>query len=154
MRREGARHGRHGTPTRVDGSVPTRRGVPYRAAAASRGLAVVLYAAALLIVAVTTIPPNSGGVRMLEYVHAHRTIYIVRKVLPSAQSLFLMVVFLALAVALRHLGKAFAAIAGLIGEVSIARPRTGDGSLALVLLSDEYAAAATAARVSPLRRPR
>lgn len=125
----------------------------YRAAAASSGLAVILYAAALVIVAVTTTPPRSGGVRMLEYVHAHRTIYIVRQVLWSAPSLFLMVVFLALAVALRHLGKAFAAIAGLIGvvswAVSFAWPTTGDGSLVMVLLSDKYAAAATAAERAP-----
>jgi len=90
----------------------------YRAAAALSGLAVLLYAAALVIFAITTAPPTSGGVRMLEYVDVHRTIYIVRQLLWLAPSLFLMVVFLALAVALRHLGKAFAAIAGLIGVAS------------------------------------
>jgi hypothetical protein len=68
-------------------------------------------------------------------------------------SLFLMVVFLALAVALRHLGKSFAAIAGLIAvaswAVSFAWPTTGDGSLALVLLADRYAAATTAVERVP-----
>ena len=64
-----------------------------------------------------------------------------------------MVVFLALAVALRHLGKGFAAIAGLIAvaswAVSFAWPTTGDGSLAMVLLSDKYAAAGTVAERAP-----
>lgn len=117
------------------------------------GLAVLLYAAALVIVAITTARPTSGGVRMLEYVDAHRTIYIVRQLLWSAPSLLLMVVFLALAVALRPLGKAFAAIAGLIGitswAVSLAWPTTGDGSLVMVLLADQYVVAGTVTERAP-----
>jgi hypothetical protein len=125
----------------------------YRAGAVSAGLAVILYAAALVIFAVTTAPPTSGGARMLEYVDAHRTIYIVRQLLWLVPSLLLIVVFLALAVALRHLGRSFAAIAGLIAvaswAVSFAWPTTGDGSLAMVLLSDKYAAATTAVERTP-----
>jgi hypothetical protein len=90
---------------------------------------------------------------MLEYVDAHRTIYIVRQLLWLVPSLLLIVVFLALAVALRHLGRSFAAIAGLIAvaswAVSFAWPTTGDGSLAMVLLSDKYAAATTAVERTP-----
>jgi hypothetical protein len=90
---------------------------------------------------------------MLQYVDAHRTIYIVRQLLWLVPSLFLIVVFFALAVALRHLGKSFAAIAGLIAVaswvVSFAWPTTGDGSLAMVLLADKYAAATTAAERAP-----
>jgi hypothetical protein len=114
---------------------------------------VILYAAALVIVVLTTAPPTSGGARMLEFVDAHRTIYIVRQLLWLAPSLPLMVVFLALAVALRHSGRALAAVAGLIGvvswAVSIAWPTTGDGSLVMVLLSDKYAAAGTQAERAP-----
>jgi hypothetical protein len=125
----------------------------YRAGAASAALAVILFAAALGIVAVTPAPPTSGAVTVLEYVHEHRTLYIVRQVLWLAPSLFLMVVFLALTVALRHLGKALAAIAGLIGvaswAVSLAWPTTGDGSLVMVLLSDKYAGASSAAERAP-----
>jgi len=76
----------------------------YRAGAASAGLAVTAYAAALVIVAASGAPPSSGGARMLEYVDAHRTVYIVRQLLWMAPSLFLMVVVLALAVALRRQG--------------------------------------------------
>ncbi|MFE6508765.1 hypothetical protein ACFVDI_03240 [Nocardioides sp. NPDC057767] len=125
----------------------------HRAGAVSAGLAVVLYVAALVIFAVVAPPPTSGGAAMLEYVDAHRTVYIVRQVLWLAPSLLLMVVFLALAVALRHLDKSFAAIAGMISvaswAVSSAWPTTGDGSLAMVLLSDEYAAATTSAAQAP-----
>jgi hypothetical protein len=125
----------------------------YRAGAVSAGIAVVLYVAALVVFAVTTAPPTSGGARTLEYVDAHRTIYIFRQLLWLVPSLFLMVVFLALAVSVRHLGKSFAAIAGVIAvaswAVSFAWPTTGDGSLAMVLLSDRYAAATTAAGRAP-----
>ena len=125
----------------------------YRAGAVSAALAVTLYVAALVIVAVTTAPPASGGSEMLEYVDSHRTSYIVRQLLWLGPSLFLMVVFLALAVALRHRDKSFAAIAGLISvtswAVSLAWPTTGDGSLVMVLLSDRYADAATATERAP-----
>jgi hypothetical protein len=121
----------------------------YRAGAVSAGFAVVLYLAALVIFSVATAPPTSGGARMLEYVDANRTIYIVRQVLWLVPGLFLMVVFLALAVAVRHVSRSFAAIAGLIAvaswAVSFAWPTTGDGSLAMVLLADRYAAATAAA---------
>ncbi|MFI5911796.1 hypothetical protein [Dactylosporangium sp. NPDC051541] len=125
----------------------------YRAGAAAAGLAVLLYAAALVIVAVTSPPPTSGGELVLAFVHAHRTVYIVRQLLWLVPSLLLMVVFLALAVAVRHRGRGFAAIAGLVAvtswAVSFAWPTTGDGALAMVVLSDKFAAAST----SPQRAP-
>ncbi|MFI5622473.1 hypothetical protein ACIA03_03315 [Nocardioides sp. NPDC051685] len=125
----------------------------YRAGAVSAALAVVLYVVALVIVAVTATPSASGGSEMLEYVDSHRTSYIVRQLLWLSPSLFLMVVFLALAVALRRNGKSFAAIAGLISvaswAASLAWPTTGDGSLAMVLLSDRYADAASVADGAP-----
>jgi hypothetical protein len=101
------------------------------------------------MVAVTTAPPTSGGAAMLEYVGTHRSSYIVRQLMWLLPSLFLMVVFLALAVAIRRYGRSFAVIAGLVAvsswAVSFAWPTTGDGSLAMVVLSDRYADAATAA---------
>lgn len=125
----------------------------YLAGAVSAGLAVIFYAAALVIVAVTSTPPTSGGASMLEYVDAHRNVYIVRQLLWLAPSLFLMVLVLALAMALRHQGKTFAVIGGVIGvaswAVSFAWPTTGDGSLAMVVLSDKYADAATMADRAP-----
>lgn len=125
----------------------------YRAGAVSAGLAVVSYAVALVIVASTSAPPTSGGARTLEYVDAHRTLYVVRQLLWLAPSLPMMVVVLALAVALRHHGRSLAAVAGVVAvaswAVSFAWPTTGDGSLAMVLLSDRYADAATVAERAP-----
>jgi hypothetical protein len=125
----------------------------YRAGAVSAGLAVVSYVAALTVVAGTSAPPTSGGASLLAFVDAHRSVYIVRQLLWLVPSLFLMVVSLALAVALRHQGRSFAATAGMIAVVSwalpFAWPTTGDGSLAMVVLSDKYAAASTVAEQAP-----
>ena len=44
----------------------------YRLGAVAAGIAVVLYAAALVMVTVTATPPTEGGAATLEYVHAHR----------------------------------------------------------------------------------
>jgi hypothetical protein len=119
----------------------------YRAGAVAAALAVSMYVVALVGFAVTAAPPTTGGAAILEYVADHRTGYIVRQVLWLAPSLPLMVVFLALAVALYRTNKSFAAVAGVIGvaswAVSFAWPTTGEGSLAMVPLSDRYAAAAT-----------
>jgi hypothetical protein len=112
----------------------------------SAGLAVLMYVAALIIFILSTAPPTTGGAAMLEYVDAHRTVYIVRQVLWLAPSLLLMV-FLALAIALHHLGKSFASVVGVVGVVSwalsFAWPTTGEGSLAMIRLSEEYANATT-----------
>lgn len=120
----------------------------YRAGSLSAAAAVVMYVAALVLVTTTTAPPESGGVAILEHVAAHRTGYIVRQVLWTAPNLFLMVAFLALAVALRHHGRGLVAVAGLTAitswAVAFAWPTTGDGSLAMVVLSDRYADATTA----------
>ena len=125
----------------------------YRTGALSAGITVVLYVTGAFASVLTTAPPDSGGARMLEYVAAHRTLYIGRQLLWLVPSLFLMVVFLALAVGLRHVSRSFAAIAGLIAvtswAVSFAWPTTGNGSLAMVLLSDNYSAATTAAERAP-----
>ncbi len=90
---------------------------------------------------------------MLEYVDAHRTSYILRQLLWLSPSFFLMVVFLALAIALRRHGQSLAAIAALIAvtswAVSFVWPTTGDGSLTMVVLSDRYADAATASERAP-----
>jgi hypothetical protein len=121
----------------------------YRAGAVAAGLAVILYVAALVIFVVTTAPPTVGGAAILEYVNAHRVIYIIRQLLWLSPSLLLMVVVLALTVALCPLNKSFALIAGVIAitswAVSFAWPTTGEGSLAVVVLSDRYLTASTEA---------
>jgi hypothetical protein len=125
----------------------------YRAGAVSAAVAFVLYVVALVIVSVSSAPPASGGARVLAYVDDHRTLYIVRQLLWMAPSLFLMVTFLALAIGVRRVDRSAAAIAGMVAvtswAVSFAWPTSGDGSLAMVLLSDRYAAAASAAERAP-----
>ena len=122
----------------------------YRAGAVSAGVAVLPYVTAFVVVAVSEQPPESvGGGALFEYVDAHRSVYILRQVLwMGFLNLFLMVVLLALAVALRHQGPSLAAAAGMIGvsswAVAFAWPTTGDGSLVMVVLSDRYADATTA----------
>ena len=124
----------------------------YRAGALSAAGAVALYVAAFVMVMLTTAPPESGGAAMLEYVDAHRTGYIVRQLLWTAPNLFLMVVFLALAVALRGHGRGLAAVAGMVAvaswAVAFAWPTSGDGSLAMVVLSDRYVDASAGERSS------
>jgi hypothetical protein len=121
----------------------------YRAGAAAAGLAVILYVAALVIFVVTPAPPlsTSGGAATLDYVAGERGIYIIRQLLWLMPSLLLMVVVLALTVALLRRSKSLAAIAGLIAisswAVSFAWPTTGEGSLAMVVLSDRYLTAST-----------
>ena len=135
------------TTTVLDPAAPDW-GRLYRAGSVSAAVAVVLYVAALVMVVVTAAPPEAGGVAILEYVDAHRTGYVVRQLLWTAPNLFLMVAFLALAVSLRSQGRSLVAIAGMVAVTSwavpLAWPTTGDGSLAMVVLSDRYADAASA----------
>lgn len=120
----------------------------YRVGAVSAAVAVFLYVVAFVVVAVSGQSPDSGGAATLDYVAAHRTVYIVRQVLWETPALFIMVAVLALAVALGRHGPSLAAVAGTIAvsswALSFAWPTTGDGSLATVLLSDRYADATSA----------
>ncbi|WP_221328928.1 hypothetical protein [Actinoplanes sp. L3-i22] len=115
--------------------------------------AVAAYVAALILVTVTDPPPTSGGAAVLAFVAAHRTVYVLRQLLWLTPAVLLMVVSLALAVALRERGRSFAAVGGLIAiaswAMSLAWPATGDGALAMVVLSDRYADAGTAAGQAP-----
>jgi hypothetical protein len=121
----------------------------YRAGAIAAGLAVVLYVIALALFVGTPAPPEDGGVAMLEHVQGHRTTYLVKQVLWIAPNLLLMIVLLALTVALLSVNRGLALAAGVIAvaswAVSFAWPTTGEGSLAMVVLSDRYAAATTQA---------
>jgi hypothetical protein len=103
----------------------------YRVGAVAAGLAVVLYVVALILFVVTPAPPPpaSGGAAMLEHVVSNRSAYVVKQVLWVAPNLLMMVVVLAIAAA--------------SWAVSFAWPTTGEGSLAMVVLSDRYAEAAT-----------
>lgn len=119
------------------------------------GVAVVLYIVLGLIAPVVLLfampqQPSSGGAATLQYIASHRSGYIIEQILFSGPSVFAIVVFMALYVALKHLNKSYAAIAAVVAIVSqalaMASPVTGGGALSLVYLSDQYVAATTAAQ--------
>lgn len=116
----------------------------YRAGGVAALVATVAYIAATLVYFVVPAPPEEGGAAILEYIAAHRSVYIVEQVLWLAPSVLLTVAFLALAVALRDLNRSYAAIGGVLGVASwaltLVYPATGGGAPALVYLSDRYAA--------------
>jgi hypothetical protein len=120
----------------------------YRAGGVSAALFVVLIMVSIVLEFTTSQPPSEGGAAMLQYIASHRSLYIIRQVLWLAPSVFAMVVFLALPMALKLLNKSYAAIGALIGIASwaltLVYPATGGGAPALVYLSDQYVAAATA----------
>lgn len=122
----------------------------YRAGGISAFLFVALIIVAIVLAFTMPQAPISGGAATLQYIAAHRLVYILEQVLWLVPSLFAMIVFLALPVALKHLNKSFAAIGALIGIASwaltLAWPTTGGGAPALVYLSDQYAAATTVAQ--------
>ncbi len=120
----------------------------YRAGGVSAFLFVALIIVAIVLEFTMPPAPVSGGEATLQYIAAHRLIYMLEQFLWLTPGVFAMIVFLALPVALKHLNKSFAAIAALVGIVSwaltLAWPATGGGAPALVYLSDQYASATTA----------
>ena len=113
------------------------------------GVAALLASVAYIIAIVVTFAlpqyPTSGGAATLEYIAAHRAVYILEQVLWLGPSVLLMVVFLALGMALKDLDKSYAAIGAVLGitswAITLAYPATGGGAPAMVYLSDRYAAA-------------
>ena len=123
----------------------------YRAGAISAVLYVVLNIGALVLLIITPLVPSSGGAATLQYIASHKPVYLLELVLFVAPSVFAMVVFLALYMALKHLNKSFAAIAALVAIASEvvglalnSSPPSLNGGL--IYLSDQYVAAATAAQ--------
>ncbi len=122
----------------------------YRVGGVCALLAGVLYIIALVLDFILPPAPAAGGAAMLQYVASNRSLYILGQTLWLAPSVLLMVVFLALPIALKHLNKCYAAIGALIGIASwaltLAWPTTGGGGHALVYLSDQFIAATNAAQ--------
>jgi hypothetical protein len=110
-------------------------------------LATAAYVLALVVTFAVPAAPLSGGAATLEYIAAHRSVYILEQILWLAPSVLLLILFLALAVATKHLNKSYAAIGGLLSiaawAISLVYPATGGGAPALVYLSDQYVAATT-----------
>jgi Domain of unknown function (DUF4386) len=123
----------------------------YRAGAISAVLYVVLNVGALVLLIITPLVPSSGGAATLQYIASNKTVYLLELVLFVAPSVFAMVVFLALYMALKHLNKSLAAIGAVFAIVSEAVGLAFNGSPqslngGLVYLSDQYVAATTAAQ--------
>lgn len=122
----------------------------YWAGGVSALLASLVYIIALVVEISLGEYPTSGGAAVLEYIAAHRSVYILQQILWLMPSVLLMIVFLALYPALKDLDRSVAAIGAVLGiaswAVTLAYPATGGGSPALVYLSDQYAAATTDAQ--------
>jgi hypothetical protein len=125
----------------------------YRVGGLAAFLATLLYVIALVVTFTVPAAPTEGGAATLEYIATFRSVYILEQVLWLAPSVLLMVVFLALSMAIKHLNKSYAAIGGVLGvaawALSLVYPATGGGAPALAYLSDRYAAAATDTQRAP-----
>lgn len=119
----------------------------YRAGAVSALVFVVLVLVPVVLVFVAPLPPVDGR-ELLEYIADHRLVYLTELVCFVGLAVPALIVFAALAVALKGLNATAAAIGGLLGIVSEtialalgSSPQSLHGGL--VVLSDSYAAAAT-----------
>ena len=119
----------------------------YRAGALSAVAFVVMVVVPVVLVLVAPLPPTRGRA-LLEYIAAHKAVYLTELVSFVGLAVPALVVFLALAVALKELAPGAAAIGGLFGVASEtialalgSSPQSLHGGL--VVLSDAYAVAAT-----------
>lgn len=122
------------------------------------GLAALLYVVLVLVpvvlVFVAPVPPTEGRA-LLAYVAAHRAVYLTELVCFVGLSVPALVVFAAVAVALKEGNKSIALIGGLLGVASEtialalgSSPQSLHGGV--VVLSDSFAAATTEAQRSSL----
>ena len=115
-------------------------------------LAAALWIVATALVFVTT-PPTSGGAQTLEYIAAHRSLYIFKQVLWLAPLGMTMVMFLAFYPVLERFARSLALLSVVLGiaawGISLAWPTTGEGAPALVVLSDNYMATTNPALRAP-----
>ena len=138
----------------VSGTEPTESGRPdaswgplYRAGGAAALLYVLLVLIPVVLIFTAPVPPAEGRA-LLEYVAAHKVVYLTQLVCFVGLGVPALVVFGAVAVALKHLNKTVAAIGGLFGIVSEvialasgSSPQSLHGGL--VVLSNSYQAADT-----------
>lgn len=121
----------------------------YRVGGVAGLLAGTVYLVAAVLVFTTPSPPTAGGAATLEYIAAHRGLYLLKQALWLGPSVPAMLVFLALYPALKGVSKSYAAIGAVLSvsawALPLAWPTTGEGSPILITLSDGYAAATDAA---------
>ena len=132
----------------VAGPDPSWRDL-YRAGGVAGLLVGVIYIVAAILIFTTPSPPTAGGAETLQYIAAHRLLYILKQILWLVPSVPAMVVFLALYSALKQVNKSYAAIGAVLSiaawALSFAWPTTGEGAPTLVALSNSYTAATSAA---------
>ena len=87
----------------------------YRVGGVSAWLLVGTLVAAIVLSIATPAPPTAGGTATLDYIAAHRTLYIVHQQLWLLPGLFGMVTYLALYPALKDLGRSLAALGTAVG---------------------------------------
>lgn len=108
----------------------------------SAWLFVAVLVAAIVLVGATPAPPTAGGTATLDYIAAHRTLYIVHQQLWLVPGLFGMVIYLALYPALKNLHRSLAALGTMLGGSVWA--------LTLTYLSDQFVASTDPARRAAL----
>jgi hypothetical protein len=107
-----------------------------------------------VLAAATPQPPSAGGAgtlqggaATLQYIADHKALYVLTMVLFLGPTLFTVIVFPALYLALKHVNKSYAAVGALLGLVADVSFLIPFGLVfGLVPLSDDYAAATTAAQ--------
>lgn len=126
----------------------------YRLGALSAMVFVLLVLLPLVLVVAAPVPPTDGRA-VLQYVAAHKVVYLVELVCFVGLGVPALVVFTAVAVALKDVNKSLAAIGGLLGVVSEgialslgSSPQSLHGGL--VVLSSSYAAAGSDAERTSL----
>ncbi|MGW4397389.1 hypothetical protein ACWEHA_19060 [Amycolatopsis nivea] len=110
------------------------------------GILFVLSGAAALVLYSISAPPVSGGEATLRFVADHKASYVAQQILWLVPSLFGLVVFVALLVALFAASPSLSVLGFTVGAASwtalLAVPVTSEGTLSLVYLSDQYRATA------------
>jgi Domain of unknown function (DUF4386) len=135
---------------------PSWKGL-YRAGGISAMLFFVLnFVLLIMFDLITPRPPNTGevgslpsGADTLQYIASHKPVFIIEQVLFVGPTILIMVVFLALYAALKHLNKSYAAIGAIIGIASIVLGLiTFSFVLGLLYLSDLYVTATATQRAT------
>lgn len=126
----------------------------YRAGGIAAFLFIVLTLVSGVLIAITPQPPSTGetgtlpgGVATLQYIAAHKPIYLLNMVMFVGPVSVTALVFLALYVTLKYVSAGTAAVGVVVGIASLVLCLAPLGQLfSLVPLSDQYAAATTAAQ--------
>jgi Domain of unknown function (DUF4386) len=113
-------------------------------------IAFVVLLIAALVIDFLAPPPVHGGAATLEFIAVNKVPFAIEQVLWILPNALAVLVFVALFIALKPVGKSMALIAAVLGGMSwaliLAIPVTSRGSLSLIYLSDRYMEAAPSER--------